>query len=128
MVIEGRPSVPPPRGRSPLIYNRALKARCVVGLYRSGVTQHRGHAADNIPLGAKIISVVDCFDAITSDRPYQKRKSLRQAFRILRQLSGTSLQPSLVETFIEEVENNGMIPDGPTDFFSAVPNYPFAVR
>ena len=93
-----------------------------------GTGYPRGLTADNIPLGAKIISVVDCFDAITSDRPYQKRKSLRQAFRILRQLSGSSLQPSLVETFIEEVEENGMIPDGPTDFFSAVPNYPFAVR
>ena len=93
-----------------------------------GTGYPRGLTADNIPLGAKIISVVDCFDAITSDRPYQKRKSLRQAFGILRHLSGSSLQPSLVETFIEEVEENGIIADGPTDFFSAVPNYPFAVR
>jgi putative nucleotidyltransferase with HDIG domain len=69
----------------------------------------RGLKADKIPLGARIISVADCFDAITSNRPYQKRKSRRRAFRILRQLSGTSLDPSLVETFIEEVEENGVI-------------------
>ena len=65
-------------------------------------------------LGARIISVADCFDAITTDRPYQKRKSRRQAFRILRKLSGNSLDPSLVETFIEEVEENGVIPDNGT--------------
>ncbi|MDX1709247.1 MAG: HD domain-containing protein, partial [Desulfobacterales bacterium] len=31
--------------------------------------------SDQIPLGAKIVRVVDCFDAITTDRPYQQRKS-----------------------------------------------------
>ena len=91
-----------------------------------GTGYPRGLTADNIPLGAKIISVVDCFDAITSDRPYQRRKSQRQAFRILRQLSGSSLQPSLVEMFIAEVEQSGMIPDGQADFFSALPPYPIA--
>ncbi len=72
----------------------------------------RGLKAEKIPLGAKIISVVDCFDAITTDRPYQKRKSRRQAFYILRKLSGSSFDPSLVETFIEEVKQNGVIHDG----------------
>lgn len=75
----------------------------------------RGLKADKIPLGARIISVADCFDAITSDRPYQKRKSCRQALRILRQLSGTSLDPSLVETFVEEVEENGLIQNDRVD-------------
>ena len=72
----------------------------------------RGLKADKIPLGAKIISVADCFDAITTDRPYQNRKNCRQAFHILRQLGGSSLDASLVETFIEEVEENGVIPNG----------------
>lgn len=75
----------------------------------------RGLKADKIPLGARIISVVDCFDAITTDRPYQKRKNRRQAFRILRQLSGSSLDPFLVEAFIEEVEENGEITDEQLD-------------
>jgi len=93
-----------------------------------GTGYPRGLTADKIPLGAKIISVADCFDAITSDRPYQKRKSPRQAFRILRQLSGNSLQPSLVAVFIEEVEENGVIADGQIDFFSALLDYPTAAR
>jgi putative nucleotidyltransferase with HDIG domain len=37
-----------------------------------------------IPLGAKIIRVADCFDAITTDRPYQQRKSWIEALAILR--------------------------------------------
>ena len=46
-----------------------------------------------IPLGAKIISVADCFDAITTDRPYQQRKSRAEALAILHRISGTSLAP-----------------------------------
>ncbi len=68
-----------------------------------------GLTADQIPLGAKIIGVVDCFDAITTDRPYQKRKSCHEALYILRQMSTRSLCPELVETFVEEIEENGMI-------------------
>lgn len=71
-----------------------------------------GLKADDIPLGAKIIAVADCFDAITTDRPYQKRKDCDQAFTILRRMSGTSLCHELVEMFVEEIEENGMIGDG----------------
>ena len=81
---------------------------------------------DQIPLGARIISVADCFDAITTDRPYQRRKSRRQAFRILRNLSGSSLDPQLVETFIEEVEENGVIANGWADCWPALLAAPVA--
>ena len=33
----------------------------------------RGVAGEDIPIGARILSVVDCFDALTSDRPYRRR-------------------------------------------------------
>lgn len=71
-----------------------------------------GLKADDIPLGAKIIAVADCFDAITTDRPYQKRKDCEKAFIILRRMSGTSLCHELVEMFVKEIEENGMIRDG----------------
>jgi putative nucleotidyltransferase with HDIG domain len=60
-----------------------------------------------IPLGAKIIRVTDCFDAITTDRPYQLHKSWIEALAILRQISGTDLSPELVEVFIEDIKENG---------------------
>ncbi|WP_316898437.1 HD-GYP domain-containing protein [Pseudodesulfovibrio indicus] len=67
----------------------------------------RGLSGDAIPLGARILCVVDYFDAITTDRPYQKGRSREAAFAILRDLAGTALDETLVETFILEVEENG---------------------
>jgi len=61
-----------------------------------------------IPLSAKIIRVADCFDAITTDRPYQQRKSWIEALAILRQFSGTELNPMLVRAFIADIKENGL--------------------
>ena len=68
-----------------------------------------GLKSEKIPLGAKIISVADCFDAMTTDRPYQKRKSIAEAFKILRQSSGKRLSADLVDAFIEDVLENGAL-------------------
>lgn len=68
-----------------------------------------GLKGDLIPLGARIVSVADCFDAITTDRSYQKGRSMEEAFDILRKLSGKSLFPGLVEAFIREIRENGML-------------------
>jgi putative nucleotidyltransferase with HDIG domain len=68
-----------------------------------------GLKSDDIPLGARIISVVDCFDAITTDRPYQKRKTCAEAFVILRRMANHELCPDLVKAFVADIEENGMI-------------------
>jgi putative nucleotidyltransferase with HDIG domain len=54
-----------------------------------------------IPLGARILSVVDCFDALTSDRPYRPRLSVEDAIAILVQRRGTMYDPLIVDRFIE---------------------------
>lgn len=54
-----------------------------------------------IPLGARILSVVDCFDALTSDRPYRPRLSTEDAIAILVQRRGTMYDPLVVDRFIE---------------------------
>ena len=64
---------------------------------------------DEIPLGVKIISVADCFDAITTDRPYQKHKTRDEAFAILLGMAGNRLCPELVNALIEDVRENGVI-------------------
>jgi putative nucleotidyltransferase with HDIG domain len=69
----------------------------------------RGLRADEIPLGAKIISVADCFDAITTNRSYQKGRNSRKAFAILEKSKGNGFCPGLVEAFIAEIEENGMV-------------------
>ena len=55
----------------------------------------------SIPLGARILSVVDCFDALTSDRPYRQALSTEAAIAILVQRRGTMYDPLIVDKFIE---------------------------
>jgi HD-GYP domain-containing protein (c-di-GMP phosphodiesterase class II) len=74
-----------------------------------------GLKSDDIPLGARIISVVDCFDAITTDRPYQRRKTCAEAFAILHRMANHELCPDLVEAFVADIEENGMIDEEPAE-------------
>jgi putative nucleotidyltransferase with HDIG domain len=54
----------------------------------------------NIPLGARILAVVDCFDALTSDRPYRTRLSDQDAIAILMERRGVMYDPLVVDTFV----------------------------
>jgi diguanylate cyclase (GGDEF)-like protein/putative nucleotidyltransferase with HDIG domain len=60
-----------------------------------------GLRGDEIPLGARILSVVDYFDALMSERPYHKAMSFDAAIGLLRQESGKALDPRVVQTFID---------------------------
>ena len=60
----------------------------------------RGIAGPEIPIGARILSVVDCFDALTSDRPYRRAVTEQEAFDILVARRGTMYDPVIVDTFI----------------------------
>src|SRR5438552_5775013 len=59
-----------------------------------------GLAAEGIPLGARILTVVDYFDALTSDRPYQRPVTPEIALELLKEEGGKALDPTVVETFI----------------------------
>ncbi len=61
----------------------------------------RGVTGEDIPIGARILSVVDCFDALTSDRPYRRALSDEAAIAILRDRRGRMYDPRVVDTFIE---------------------------
>ena len=64
-----------------------------------------GIAGTDIPLGARVLSVVDCFDALTSDRPYRPRLPNSEALQILRDRSGKMYDPRVVGTFIRVHES-----------------------
>jgi putative nucleotidyltransferase with HDIG domain len=74
-----------------------------------------GLKAGEIPPGAKIVSIADCFDAVTTDRPYQKGQSIAAAYEILREGCRLLFCEEYVETFIEEIEENGTIQNTYTD-------------
>lgn len=62
-----------------------------------------GLKGEEIPLNARIIGVVDAFDAITNDRPYQKGKSKEEALEELKKHSGRQFDPHIVEIFCKVI-------------------------
>ena len=54
-----------------------------------------------IPLGARILSVVDCYDALTSDRPYRPRYSREHAEQVLRERRGSWYDAWVVDEFLK---------------------------
>ena len=69
---------------------------------------------EQIPLGARILAVIDCFDALTSDRPYRRRLSERAALDILRERRGKMYDPAVVDAFVA-AHAQGMFQDEPAD-------------
>ena len=62
-----------------------------------------GLSGIDIPIGARLLAVVDCFDALTSDRPYRQRMSDAEALAILKQRRGRMYDPFVVDTFVRFV-------------------------
>jgi diguanylate cyclase (GGDEF)-like protein/putative nucleotidyltransferase with HDIG domain len=58
-----------------------------------------GLRGEAIPLGGRIIAIVDVFDALTSDRPYRRAMSRAEALNVLRESAGKQFDPMLVELF-----------------------------
>ncbi|QDV68271.1 Cyclic di-GMP phosphodiesterase response regulator RpfG [Rosistilla carotiformis] len=62
-----------------------------------------------IPVGARILTIVDSFDAMTSDRPYRKGMAIEDAVAELRRCAGTQFDPQLVEIFVELIAARGAV-------------------
>ncbi len=61
----------------------------------------QGLKAEEIPVGARILTIVDYFDAVTTERPYHKALSHDSAIGLLKHEAGRALDPKLVEVFVE---------------------------
>ena len=85
-----------------------------------------GLSGEGIPIGARILSVVDCFDALTSERPYRRAISPSEAMALLRAESGRSYDPRVVECIerryleLEEVVSRSTREGSPLELFSKV--------
>jgi diguanylate cyclase (GGDEF)-like protein/PAS domain S-box-containing protein len=66
-----------------------------------GTGYPNGLMGEAIPLGARILTVADAYDAMTSDRPYRQRLSEEDAIEELRNCAGTQFDPQLVHLFLE---------------------------
>lgn len=68
-----------------------------------GTGYPQGLANNNIPLISRIISIVDAFVSMKSERPYRTTKSLEEAIEELKKCSGSQFDPELIKIFIEKV-------------------------
>jgi HD-GYP domain-containing protein (c-di-GMP phosphodiesterase class II) len=66
-----------------------------------------GLKGKKIPLQARIMAIVDVYDALTNDRPNRKKMSHREAAEIIKSYSGTYFDPELVRIFLEHEKEFG---------------------
>jgi len=70
-----------------------------------GTGYPRGLKGEEIPLGARLFSIADTLDAITSDRPYRPAQPLTAAREEIQRWSGRQFDPEAVRTFLSMPEN-----------------------
>lgn len=75
--------------------------------YYCGGGYPTGIAGEQIPFGARILSVSDAYEAMTSDRPYRKSLPQEVAFSILEKEKGRQFDPRIVDSFLEIMRPNG---------------------
>jgi len=68
-----------------------------------GTGYPQGIRGEEIPLSARIFSVVDNWDALTSDRPYRKAWSKEKTINYIKEQSGKKFDPQVVSVFLKEI-------------------------
>ncbi len=79
-----------------------------------------GLQGEAIPIGARILSVVDCFDALASDRPYRKAMPLAKAMAIVKEMAGTQFDPAIVALLEQRYIQIKNVVDANTEKFIAL--------
>jgi HD-GYP domain-containing protein (c-di-GMP phosphodiesterase class II) len=62
---------------------------------------HQVIAGEDIPLGARILTIADAFDAMTSDRPYRPAMPVDAARQEIKRCSGTQFDPVVANAFLQ---------------------------
>ena len=68
----------------------------------------------DIPIGARILAVIDCYDALTSDRPYRRAMNHDDAMAIVLERRGTMYDPTVVDVFAALVRRGVPLAPGQT--------------
>lgn len=97
--------------RHPSVGGELVEVLAAVGCVKNGVIYHHERwdgsgypfrlKGNDIPLETRIISVVDVYDAMTSNRPYRSALGNERALEEIRSVAGTQLDPAVVSAFLE---------------------------
>ncbi|MEK6657023.1 MAG: HD domain-containing phosphohydrolase [Nitrospirota bacterium] len=88
--------------------------------YYNGCGYPDGLSGESIPFIARILSVADAYDAMTTDRHYRKARDLSDAIEELKRKAGIQFDPQIVEVFLEIIFKE-------RDFISAMRNMPITI-
>ena len=75
-----------------------------------GLGYPAGLDGDDIPIGARILAIADCYSTLQATRPYRPARSKSAAINVLREYSGTAFDPALVELFVARLNMNTFSP------------------
>lgn len=75
----------------------------------NGAGYPRGLAGEDIPLAARIVAVVDVFDALTSKRPYKEPWPEDKAVAYIKERAGSQFDPVVVEAFVTVMERRAKV-------------------
>ena len=64
-----------------------------------------GLSGEDIPMGARILSVADCYDALRSDRPYRQAMTLESTLEYIKAQSGKAYDPKIVDALCQDVHD-----------------------
>jgi putative nucleotidyltransferase with HDIG domain len=63
-----------------------------------------GLCGETIPIGARVLAIVDCYDALTSDRPYRRSLPHERAVAMIVERRGTMYEPGIADAFLRIVD------------------------
>jgi len=69
-----------------------------------GLGYPTGLRGEDIPLGARILAIADCYSTLQADRPYRPARSQGEAVAVLREFAGTAFDPKLVDLLIARLD------------------------
>ena len=72
-----------------------------------------GLAGDEIPLGARVVAIAECFDAMARQTPHGSERTPEQALQELERCAGSQFDPQLVRLFTAELRQRGDPRAGP---------------
>ena len=78
-----------------------------------GLGYPAGLRGQDIPVGARILAIADCYSTLQADRPYRPARSQAQAAALLRESAGTLFDPALVDLLIARLDMPAAAPGDP---------------